>query len=127
MSARIVRLQNGEDVIADVKEALNDETLVGLLLTDPYQVFIQSDRLMVETDSPQKINDVQVQFLPWAPLSEKNEFLLRLEQLVTLYNPHPEILERYNQIIGVTNNDSQIDPIEPELDGVPSGASDGVG
>jgi hypothetical protein len=127
MSARIVRLQNGEDVIADVKEALNDETLVGLLLTDPYQVFIQSDRIMVETDSPQKINDVQVQFLPWAPLSEKNEFLLRLEQLVTLYNPHPEILERYNQIIGVTNNDSEIDPIEPELDGVPSGTSDGVG
>jgi hypothetical protein len=127
MSARIVRLQNGEDVIADVKEALNDETLVGLLLTDPYQVFIQSDRLMVETDSPQKINDVQVQFLPWAPLSEKNEFLIRLEQLVTLYNPHPEILERYNQIIGVTNNDSEIDPIEPELDGVSSGVSDGVG
>ena len=127
MSARIVRLQNGEDVIADVKEALNDETLVGLLLTDPYQVFIQSDRLMVETDSPQKINDVQVQFLPWAPLSEKNEFLIRLEQLVTLYNPHPEILERYNQIIGVTNNDSEIDPIEPELDGVSSGESDGVG
>lgn len=127
MSVRIVRLQNGEDVIADVKEALNDETLVGLLLTDPYQVYIQSDRVMVETDSPQKINDVQVQFLPWAPLSEKNEFLLRLEQLVTLYNPHPEILERYNQIIGVTNNDSEIDPIEPELDGVSSGESDGVG
>jgi hypothetical protein len=127
MSVRIVRLQNGEDVIADVKEALNDETLVGLLLTDPYQVYIQSDRVMVETDSPQKINDVQVQFLPWAPLSEKNEFLLRLEQLVTLYNPHPEILERYNQIIGVNNNDSEINSIEPELDGVSSGESDRVG
>jgi hypothetical protein len=127
MSVRIVRLQNGEDVIADVKEALNDETLVGLLLTDPYQVYIQSDRVMVETDSPQKINDVQVQFLPWAPLSERNEFLLRLEQIVTLYNPHPEILERYNQIIGVNNNDSEINSIEPELDGVSSGESDGVG
>lgn len=107
MSVRIVRLQNGEDVIADVKEALNDDTLVGLLLTDPYQVYIQSDRVMVETDSPQKINDVQVQFLPWAPLSEKNEFLLRLEQIVTLYNAHPEILDRYTQIVEVTTDDSE--------------------
>ena len=103
MSVRIVRLQNGEDVIADVKEALNDETLVGLLLTDPYQVYIQSDRVMVETDSPQKINDVQVQFLPWAPLSERNEFLLRLEQIVTLYNPHPE-KKLMNEIVNLKNH-----------------------
>ena len=31
MSVRIVRMQNGEDVIADVKEALNGEKLVGLV------------------------------------------------------------------------------------------------
>lgn len=107
MSAKIVRLQNGEDVIADIKEALNEETLVGLLITNPYQVFIQSDNLMVETDSPTKLNDVQLQFLPWAPLSEKNEFLIRLEQIVTLYNPHPEILDRYTQIIEASSHDNK--------------------
>lgn len=107
MSVRIVRIQNGEDIIADVKEALNDETLVGLLLTDPYQVYIQSDRILVETESPQKLEDIQVQYLPWAPLSERNEFLLRLEQIVTMYNPHPEILNRYNQIVEAQTDDSE--------------------
>jgi len=107
MSVRIVRLQNGEDVIADVKEALNDETLVGLLMTDPYQVYIQSDRVLVETDDPQKLSDVQVQFLPWAPLSDKSEFLIRLDQVVTLYGAHSEILTKYNQIIEATQHDGE--------------------
>jgi hypothetical protein len=118
MSVKIVRLQNGEDVISDVKEALNDETVVGLLLTNPYQVYIQSEQLVVETDAPQKLNDVQVQYLPWAPLADKNEFLVRLDQIVTLYNPHEEILDRYTQIINTTttNNDSETTtaPAEPE-------------
>lgn len=107
MSVRIVRMQNGEDVIADVKEALNGETLVGLILTDPYQVYIQSDSVLVPTDDPQKLNDVQVQFLPWAPLSDGKEFLIRLDQVVTLYGAHSEILERYSQIIEATTNDSE--------------------
>lgn len=108
MSVRIVRMQNGEDVIGDVKEALNDETLVGVLLTNPYQVYIQSDNALVPTDDPQKLNDVQVQFLPWAPLADKNEFLIRLDQIVTLYGAHSEILDRYNQIIEASNHDDQI-------------------
>lgn len=104
MSVRIVRLQNGEDVISDVREALNGEVTVGLLITNPYQVYIQSDRALLETDDPQKLSDVQVQYLPWAPLSDGNEFLIRLDQIVTMYNAHPEILDRYTKIIEVQND-----------------------
>ena len=41
MTAKIVRLLNGEDVIADVKEAYPDEKSyqpIGYVLTNPYQV-----------------------------------------------------------------------------------------
>ena len=50
MTAKIVRLLNGEDVIADVKEAYPDEKSyqpIGYVLTNPYQVTLNATAEMI--------------------------------------------------------------------------------
>ena len=60
MSARVVRMINGEDVIADVKEVResNDGPALAYKLTQPYTVTIQQPpEVTFETDAETAITD----------------------------------------------------------------------
>ena len=113
MTAKIVRLLNGEDVIADVKEAYPDEKSyqpIGYVLTNPYQVTLNATAEMLfeegTADSPQKINDLNLELFPWIPLSINNSTLVTLGTVATIYNPHPEVLSMWEHLTKVHHDES---------------------
>ena len=78
MTVKIVRVANGEDIIADVQEAYPNKEVyapIGYFLTNPYQVIIEATAEMLfeegTTDEPQKINDLNLQLFPWIPMSAR--------------------------------------------------------
>ena len=115
MTVKIVRMQNGEDVIAEVQEAYpSQETYspIGYMLTNPYQIEIAAtaEMLFEETsESPQKINDLNVQFFPWIPMSHNNKTLVVLSNVATVYTPHPEIQSKWETLIKAQQNESTED------------------
>ena len=73
MSVRVVRMRNGEDVIADVFEiAANDEPkkAVAFRMDHPYNVHVvETDQdLLIESEGVHQMSSPEIQFIPWAPL-----------------------------------------------------------
>lgn len=113
MTVKIVRIANGEDIIADVKEAYPNQesyTPLGYFLSNPYTVTITATAEMLfeegADDTPQKINDLNLELFPWIPLSVDNKTLIQLSQVVTIYEPHPEVKSRWETLTEVHHNES---------------------
>jgi len=116
MTVKIVRMLNGEDVIADVQEAYPDQETyspIGYMLTNPYQIEISATAEMLfeenASEEPQKINDLNVQFFPWIPMSSNNKTLVVLSNVATVYTPNPEIQSKWETIAKATQNESTED------------------
>lgn len=128
MTVKIVRMVNGEDVIADVKEAYpNQDTYapLGYFLTYPYQVTITATAEMLfeaEHETPQKINDLNLELFPWIPLSENERTLVVLSNVATIYNPHPEVVGKWKKLVETTNG--TIEDSDSEGSHTPDGGSD---
>ena len=110
MTVKIVRVANGEDIIADVQEAYPNKEVyapIGYFLTNPYQVIIEATAEMLfeegTTDEPQKINDLNLQLFPWIPMSADKRCLVQLSQVQTIYNPHPEVESKWVKLSEVDN------------------------
>ena len=113
MTVKIVRMLNGEDVIADVQEAYPDQETyspIGYMLTKPYQIEVSATAEMLfeenASDEPQKINDLNVQLFPWIPLSSNDKTLVVLSNVATVYTPNPEIQSKWETIAKATQNES---------------------
>lgn len=115
MSVRIARLKSGEDVIADIQEVCpkdSPDRPVAYLLNKPYIIDCRENRnLLVETDAPQRIDDISVVFYPWAPMSAETGILVPVEWVVTIYRPYEIIKEKYEKLSSeVQDNVESIDP-----------------
>lgn len=113
MTVKIVRMLNGEDVIAEVQEAYPDKehyTPIGYMLTNPYQITIDctAEQMFADKNSsdPQKINDLQLELFPWIPLSLNNRTLVVLNNVSTIYTPHPEVEGKWNTLVENHHNES---------------------
>jgi hypothetical protein len=130
MTVKIVRIANGEDVIADVREAYPGQesfTPIGYLLTNPYQITITATAEMLfeqgTTDEPQRINDLNLELFPWIPLSVHNKTLVQLSQVTTIYDPHPEVLTKWVTLTERHHNES-VESSNPEGSDASDGGSD---
>ena len=112
MSARVVRMINGEDVIADVKEVRekNDGPALAYKLTQPYTVTIQQPpEVTFETDEATGITDfnsLDVEFTVYVPFSAEEHIFLPLPSVLFIYKPSTQLEEKYTQLL----NHGQIDP-----------------
>ena len=108
MSVRVVRMRNGEDVIADVFEiAANDEPkkAVALIMDHNYNVcVVETDQEhLVESEGVQKMSSPEIQFAPWAPLCKDRRVILRLDEIISAYDTYPEVIEKYNELVEAAN------------------------
>ena len=108
MSVRVVRMRNGEDVIADVYEiAANDkpDKAVAFRLDHPYNVHVvETDQdLLIESEGVQQMRSPEIQFIPWAPLSKDRRVILRLDEIISAYDTYPEVIEKYNELVEAAN------------------------
>ena len=104
MSVRIVRMRNGEDVIADLYEVTtkeDPEKPIAFQLRNPYNVYVMEQDL--EDNDIQKVSDPEISFRPWAPLSLKDTIMLKLDEVVTAYETYAEIIKKYTELVEATN------------------------
>ena len=50
-------------------------------------------------DEPFQLDKVRLQFYPWCPLAKDNRIHIPLDFLVTAYDAHPEVEQKYKQLI----------------------------
>ena len=131
---KIARMQNGEDVVADVKEIRANETDTQALAYEFENAFtvslLQSSNDMFKgADSYQdeeppdpldSLSDLRLQFFPWSPLSTGRN-VVTLFSVVSMSDPHQNVLEGYHNALeklkslkennaeGITTEDSPRD------------------
>ena len=108
MSVRVVRMRNGEDVIADVFEIASKdepEKAVAFRMDLPYNVHVvDTDQdLLIETEGVHQMRSPEIQFIPWAPLSKDRRVILRLDEIVSAYDTYPEVIDKYNELVEAAN------------------------
>lgn len=122
MSVRIVRTRSNEDVICDLYEVTTQEEpekAVGFQMKNPYSVWITAPKNegFVDEDGEgvtTKISEPSINFEPWAPLSKSKDIMLKLDEVVTAYEAHDEIVEKYNQLVEVENGGNTDQTGDPE-------------
>ena len=129
MSVKIARLKGGEDVIADIKEvsAKEDEnkTAIAFMFRDPYVIILddqselememwgEGDEEMEEEQEILASNKEAIEknpnliLYPWAPLATNRDFYIRLEEVVTVYDPHGQVTEKYIELIEAKDGESK--------------------
>lgn len=85
-------LKSLEDVIADVKEMLSDEKLIGYVLNNPYVVSLQSGE------------QAQVGFYPYAPLSKDKAIPVPCDWVVSIVEPLDEVKQSYLEQVNGKNS-----------------------
>ena len=112
MSVRIARLRNGEDIICDLYEVTTQDDpdkAVGFQLKYPYSVWVsipyqkENDDVIYgsEEEVTTKITEPTIQFEPWMPLAKNKTIMLRMDEVVSIYETHDQVLEKYNQLVEV--------------------------
>ena len=111
MSVRVVRTRSNEDVICDLYEVTTKEEpekAIAFQLTNPYTVWIGlgEPEIEVTNDSGDIINKTsspELHFEPWIPLAKDKHILLKLDEVITAYETHPEVVEKYTKLVEAAN------------------------
>ena len=139
-------MQNGEDVVANVKEVRANETDTQALayeFENPFTVtLLQSatemfdaqpgDEYMDDTppDPMDSLSDLRLQFFPWSPLS-KGRNIVTLYSVVAMSDPHTNVMEGYHNALEkfkqLRQDDAQIDNTQVPPRDVYFGEGDGDG
>jgi len=109
MSVRIVRLKNGEDIISDIYEVTSNaegeenKTPVAYQLRHPYSIWINSGmELNIQSgdeDGIHKLNEPEVVMEPWLPLCKHDHIFFRIDEVVSAYETHDQVVEKYTELI----------------------------
>jgi len=102
MTVKVILLKSGEDVISDAQEILDKENtgIVAYYLTNPYVMQLtsrveESDEIVGEDEEPQSKTTFSVQYTHWAPLAKQRQFVIPSDWVVTIYDPHDNIMKDY--------------------------------
>ena len=110
MSVKIALLKSGENVIADIKELISEETIVGYLFEDPHRIeYI--DQIVLTEDSGGH-NDVKLSLIPWIVFSKDKQVPVRPDWIVTVVEPIDEIKTMYLE----RNDKSETNSINEQTD-----------
>ena len=87
-SIKIVRLQSGEDIIADYVEDDNDDAV---LLNNPMHIIFK--RMMT--------GQTYMVMMPWLPMEliKENNAIIYSEDILTVVEPRDDLIEYYNNVV----------------------------
>ena len=130
MTVKIARMANGEDVIADIKEVRSgegdDARILAYEFVEAYSVTLETDEqdFLVESldeelppETPQ-LNNIRMRFFPYFPLTVGSNFIT-LNAVVSIADPHLEVLKRYNQARYQTTSEARTDAIQVDYSEAP--------
>lgn len=85
MSVKLLILKSYEDVIADVKEMMSGDKVIGYILTNPFVTKVNDD----------SGKGSSVTYYPYAPLSKQKEIPIPCDWVVSIVEPIDEVKESY--------------------------------
>jgi len=100
MSVKLLILKSYEDVIANVKEMISGDNIVGYILENPY---------LIRLDNESKELPARVSFYPYAALSKDVNIPIPCDWVVSILEPLDEIKNSYLERLNgkSENSDSQ--------------------
>ena len=110
MSIKLAVLKSGEDIIADVKEIMSEDNVVGYLLHKPHSVLCEEPLLVEEED--EQNGSIQIRLRPWLILSKDDKVPVRPDWLVTIVEPVDMLKEMYEE--KVNGQDDQTDSTDEQ-------------
>ena len=130
MSVKVVRMQNGEDVVADVKEIRPEsgKSAIAYEFLDAFVVTIlrsTEDMFSEEVETPMdELGEIQLEFFPWSPLGTGRN-IVTLYSVVSISDPHTNVSEGWQQAIekykSLKKEDAKIDHSETPPDNLFAG------
>jgi hypothetical protein len=106
MSIKLALLKSGEEVIADIKEIVNEEEkIVSLLFSNPYVVKLISPQILVEELSESPEMEYKVSFSSWLPLSLEKDIVVRTDWVVSIVEPVEMVKKSYEEKFNGRGND----------------------
>ena len=112
MTAKLILLKSGEDIIADVTEMVvgeeEERRVVGYFLEKPCIV-----KLREGGESPDKKAGYKISMFPWMPLSEDSKIPVPADWLVTMVEPKEQLRKMYlEEVVGNGQDNQDSDPSE---------------
>ena len=112
MTAKLVLLKSGEDIIADVTEMVvgeNDERrVVGYFFDKPCVI-----KLREGEESPEQKSAYKISMFPWMPLSADPKIPVPADWVVTMVEPKEQLRTMYlEDVVGNGQNDKGSDSDE---------------
>ena len=95
MSVKLAVLKSGEQVIAQAKELVAEETVRGYLFTRPHKVVTTQPMLL--TEEAKDDNSLEVTLSPWIILSADTEVVVPTDWVVTIVEPIASVVKMYQE------------------------------
>ena len=86
-------MQGKEQVIAEIKELVDDGNPVGYLFANPHCVYADKQYLAEENED----RSVQITLSPWILLTADKEILVPKHQVVTIVEPIDSVKKMYSE------------------------------
>ena len=102
MAIKLAVLQDQNQVIAEIKEVVDEDKPIGYLFANSHRV-ITEKQFLAESDDDRKI---QITLSPWILLSADKEVLVPRHQVVTIVEPIDSLKEMYLEKINGSESNS---------------------
>jgi len=120
-------------VIADIREVTKkddeEELALAFQFIYPYNVDIEDKfNFLAESGQSEDVETIASPSLilyPWMPLSATKEIFVRLDEVVSIYEPHSAVATKYNELLEQTRGKLESTLTEERVaEPVSSGSSD---
>ena len=102
MAVKLAIFQDKEQVIAEIKELVDDGKPVGYVFTNPHRVYAEK-KYLTEDDEDRSI---QITLSPWILLTADREILVPKNQVVTIVEPIDSVKEMYSEKVNGSQSSS---------------------
>ena len=118
MSIKLAILKSGEQVIADIKEYVDDtQRVISLLFSNPYIVRFLTPELLMEgvVETAETTVSHKVSFSPWIVMSEDKSMTVPVDWVVTIVEPIDWVKKSYEEkmnqsLEGVSTEPDSVQP-----------------
>jgi hypothetical protein len=99
MTVKLALLKSGEDVIADIREAISEETnkIVSYIFSNPYVVKLTQPQVLMEDSEQPETRAYNISVYPWVPLSDDIDIAINPDWVVTIVEPAATLKKSYEE------------------------------
>ena len=134
MTVKVARMQNGEDIVADIKEIRPEEgkSAIAYEFLDAFvvQILRSTEDMFEDKTDMDSLGDIKLEFFPWSPLATGRN-IVTLYSVVSISDPHSNVLDGWKQAIekykSLTKDDAKIDYSQTPPDNLFVGEDNGDG